>query len=126
MRSLPSTLALLLATALLCGLASWQWHHGDFTALLGAPPVPPGEKLYPSLDPAEVREIRVSNSSLEATFIKQPNGWQAVSPWDDRMAPEAAIGIIRFATGLRCEDYADRGDIDPEKSGLGKTNIPSV
>jgi hypothetical protein len=123
MRSLTSTIALILASACLCGLAFWQWRHGDFTALLGAPPVPIGENLYPGLDPAEVREIRVSSASHEATFVKQPNGWHAITPWDDRMAPEAAVGIIQFAAGLRSEDYADRNDLDPEKSGLGKSTI---
>lgn len=123
MRSLPTTLGLILTSACLCGLAFWQWKHGDFTALLGAPPVPIGETLYPELDPAAVSEIRVTSASHEASFVKQSNGWHALTPWDDRMAPEAAVGIIQFAAGLRSQDYADRGDLDPEKSGLGKSTI---
>ena len=123
MRSLSTTLSLLVASACLTALALWQWRHGDFHALLGAPPVPIGKHLYPGLNTAEVREIRVSSGPNEATFHKQPNGWQATSPWNDRMAPEAAVGIIQFAAGLRSEDYADRDEIDREKFGLGKSNV---
>jgi hypothetical protein len=123
MRSLSTTIGLLLASACLCALAYWQFRHGDFNALLGAPPVPIGENLYPDLDPSEVREIRVSSASQEATFVKKNNGWHAITPWDDRMSPEAAVGIIQFAAGLRSEDYADRSDLAPEKSGLGKSTI---
>lgn len=123
MRSISHTLLLLAICLLFGGAASWQWMHGDFHALLGAPAVPAGQRLYPDFDPSDIREIEIGSALMDARFVKQPNGWQAVTPWQDRMAPEAAIGIIQFVAGLKAEDHADRDDMDPEKSGMGKNSI---
>lgn len=122
MRPLPLTL-FFLVSSVLCGMAWWQWKHGDFQALLGAPAVPIGERLYPDLEPGKVAEIRVSSSNRNAVFRKQENGWQAIEPWNDRMAPEAALGIIRFAAGLKSEDHAPREEVDFQKAGFGKNSI---
>ena len=123
MRSLGFTFILALAAALLCALAGWQWHQGNFNSLLGAPPTPIGQRLYTSFVPNAVRHIRISSSTGNATFALRQDGWQASSPWADRMDPRAAVGIINFTLGLRVEDFAPEDKIDPLKAGLKEGSI---
>lgn len=123
MRSTAATFLMSLATAALCALAGWQWKSGGFEAMFGAPPVPLGGKLYGSLKPEEVRHIHVSGNGANAAFSLGDNGWQASSPWQDRMDPRAATGIIGFTMGMRVEDIADIDDTDSAKSGLGDSAV---
>lgn len=123
MRSLGLTVILALLAMLVCGLASWQWIQGSFDSLLGAPPTPVGERLYSGFTPAEVKNIRILQNGVDASFELGPDGWQATSPWRDRMDPRAAVGIINFTLGLRVEDYAKRDEIDTRDAGLRDQEI---
>jgi Domain of unknown function (DUF4340) len=123
MRSLGFTVILALLAVLVCGLAVWQWLEGSFDSLLGAPPTPVGQRLYTEFTPAEVKYIQVSQNGVSASFELGPEGWQATSPWHDRMDPRAAVGIINFTLGLRVEDFAGRDEVDPQKAGLGDQEI---
>jgi hypothetical protein len=118
MRSLGFTLILALLAILVCGLAGWQWKEGNFNSVLGAPPVPLGKGLYSTFTQPEVKHIQISRNGITASFDLGENGWQATQPWQDRMDPRAAVGIINFTLGLRVEDFAGRADIDEQKAGL--------
>jgi hypothetical protein len=134
MRSIGFTLILALLAILVCGLAGWQWKEGNFHSVLGAPPVPLGERIYSTFTPGEVKHIEISRNGVIASFDLSENGWQATLPWQDRMDPRAAVSIINFTLGLRVEDFAGRDDIDEQKAGLregcvnvrleGKNHIP--
>lgn len=119
MRSLGLTFALGLAAAFLCFLAAWQWRQGNFDSLLGAPPIPVGKRVYDSFKPEDVKHIRVSGAGAGASFSLREKGWQAATPWDDRMDPRAAVSIINFTLGMRVEDLADADEVDPSAAGLG-------
>ncbi|MEI6176323.1 MAG: DUF4340 domain-containing protein [Verrucomicrobiota bacterium] len=125
MRSVAFTFLLAIATAFACGLASWQWHQGNFDTLFGAPPTPVGERIYDSFKPDQVKHIRVSTNGVNASFSLTKDGWQASSPWIDRMDPRAAVAIINFTLSLRVEDHANGDEIDLSKAGLndGAVNI---
>lgn len=118
MRAIGFTLILALLAVFVCGLAGWQWTHGNFNTLLGAPPTPVGERIYSSFTPADVKHIEISQSSVSARFDLGEKGWQSTLPWKDRMDPRAAVGIIQFSLGLRVEDFADRDHVDAQKAGL--------
>ncbi len=118
MRSLGSTVLLGFAAAFLCFLAAWQWREGNFDTLLGTPPVAVGQQLYDSFKPDEVKHIRVSGGGVSASFSLGENGWQAAAPWQDRMDPRAATGIINFTLGMRVEDLADADEVDSSATGL--------
>ncbi|RPJ33236.1 MAG: DUF4340 domain-containing protein [Verrucomicrobiaceae bacterium] len=118
MRSLGFTVALGLAAALLGFVAAWQWRLGNFDALLGTPPVAVGQRVYDSFTPAEVKHIRVSSGGASAGFSLRENGWQAATPWEDRMDPRAAVAIINFTLAMRVEDLAEADDVDPSAAGL--------
>ena len=119
MRSLGITLVLALAAALLVFLAAWQWRLGNFDSLLGEPPAAVGQRIYNSFTPDEVKHIRISAGGASAGFTLRENGWQATAPWQDRMDPRAALGIIRFTLGMRVEDLADADMVDSSATGLG-------
>jgi hypothetical protein len=123
MRSLGFTLILALTAILVCGLAGWQWLGGNFDAILGVRPTPVGKALYPSFTPDQVKHIRVSQSGVSASFSLGENGWQADTPWQDRMDPRAAVGIINFTLGMRVEDFAEYDEIDTLKAGLRESGI---
>ena len=123
MRSLASTFVLALAAAFLCVLAAWQWQQGNFDSLFGAPPTPVGQRIYSSFTPSEVKHLRISGNGTSATFSLRDDGWQAATPWTDRMDPRAAVGIINFTLGLRVEDLAREDEIDPLKAGLSESGI---
>jgi hypothetical protein len=125
MRSLGFTLILALLAILVCGLAGWQWKEGNFNSVLGAPPTAIGERIYSSFTPGEVKHIEISRNGVIANFDLGENGWQATMPWQDRMDPRAAVGIINFTLGLHVEDFAGRAEIDEQKAGLreGGVNI---
>lgn len=123
MRSLAFTLVLGLLAVAACVLARWQWAGGNLDDLLGPPPVPIGHRIYDSFSPSEVKHIRVAQNGVVAMFKLGDRGWEAVSPWKDRMDPRAAVGIINFALGMRVEDYAPADDIDPQAAGLADSRI---
>ena len=123
MRSLGSTFLLAIAAAALCVVAAWQWREGNFDALFGPPPIPVGQRLYTSFTPSEVRHIRVSGNGASAIFSLGENGWQASTPWTDRMDPRAAVAIINFTLGMRVEDLAPLDEINPASAGLGEISI---
>lgn len=123
MRSLGFTLILALLAALTCGLASWQWIEGNFNSILGAPPTPLGQPIYSGFTPSSVKHISVSQNGIAARFNLTSNGWQAATPWTDRMDPRAAVGIINFTLGMRVEDFAGRDEIDAQKAGLRESGI---
>ncbi|MGD9418002.1 MAG: DUF4340 domain-containing protein [Verrucomicrobiota bacterium JB025] len=123
MRSIGFTL-LLLAAALVASLfAGWYWHQGDFESIFGPPATPVGERLYDSFNPSDVRHIKVSHQGTTARFSLTDNGWQATTPWNDRMDPRAAVGIIGFTLGMRVEDITPVDKIDRKLTGLDESRI---
>lgn len=118
MRSPAVTVMLMLIALLSCGLAGWLLSEGDLSALLGVPPAAPGERLYTSFGPEEVCKIQVSARGVDAEFEKAASGWQALQPWQDRMDPRAAVGIISFTLGMRVEDVAPTDEIHLQETGL--------
>ena len=125
MRSFTVTFVLALAAAAICTIAGWQWSRGNFHSIFGTPPVPAGQRIYTAFTPAEVKHIRISDGTSSATFSLTEIGWQAQTPWADRMDPRAAAGIINFTLGLRVEDFAEENQIEPERCGL-KANAISI
>jgi hypothetical protein len=123
MRSLGSTFLLALAAAIVCALAGWQWRQGNFDLLFGAPAVPVGERIYSSFKPEEVRFIHITSNGVSASFSLEPGGWQASSPWNDRMDPRAAVSIINFSLGMRVEDSAPLDETTPAQTGLGDNAV---
>lgn len=123
MRSFFATLLLAIVTAAICALAAWQWREGSFDSVFGAPATPVGQRIYDSFTADQVKHIRITGNNTTATFSLGKGGWQASTPWADRMNPRAAVGIINFTLGMRVEDIAELDDIDPEKTGLGQTAI---
>jgi Domain of unknown function (DUF4340) len=123
MRSPALTLVLLLLAALACVPAVWQWRQGNFDRLFGVPHTAVGAHLYDSFKPADVQHILVASGSVSARFSLKPNGWQATSPWADRMDPRAALGIINFTLGMRVEDVAAVDETDDSQSGLGDSAV---
>ena len=123
MRSLGFTLILLLTAVLVCGLAGWQWMGGNFDSVLGVPPTPVGQRLYTSFTPDKVKHIKVSQNGVSATFSLTDKGWLCITPWQDRMDPRAAVGIIDFALGMRVEDLARVDEMDAQKAGLRESGI---
>ena len=123
MRSLGSTFLLAIVAAVLCVVAAWQWREGNFDSLFGPPPIAVGQRLYTSFTPNEVRHIRVSGNGASAIFSLGENGWQASTPWTDRMDPRAAVAIINFTLGMRVEDLAPLDEIHPASAGLGEISI---
>ena len=125
MRSIAATFVLALAAAAICGVAGWQWSQGNFNSLFGTPPVPVGQRIYSGFKASEVKHIRISDGKTSGTFSLLENGWQALTPWADRMDPRAAVGIINFTLGLRVEDFAQEERMDPNRAGL-KENAISI
>jgi hypothetical protein len=118
MRSIAFTIILVLCTVLVCGLAAWRLQDGSLSSLLGVPPTAPGERLYTSFKPEDVLQIQVSAQGVNAEFAKGANGWQTLQPWQDRMDPRAAVGIISFTLGMRVEDLAPTNKIQLQETGL--------
>jgi len=123
MRSLGFTSLLAITTAIVCALAGLQWRHGNFDSILGAPPTPVGQRIYHSFSANQVKHIRLGANGKSAAFTLTSNGWQATSPWTDRMDPRAAVAIINFTLGMRVEDIAPKDEIDPAKVGLAENSI---
>ncbi len=123
MRSLAFTLLLILCTLLGGGLFAWRLVDGNFSALLGVVPTPPGERLYTSFTPDAVQKIQISAKGTSAEFVKGANGWQMLQPWQDRMDPRAAIGIIGFTLGMRVEDLAPVDEVQMQEAGLTDESI---
>ena len=123
MRSPAYTFLLSIIALVTCGLAGWWLSDGNLSSLFGAPPTPPGERLYTSFAPADVRKIQISAQGKDAEFVKAGNGWQVAQPWQDRMDPRAAVGIISFTLGMRVEDLAPTGEIHLAETGLGEEAI---
>lgn len=123
MRSLGFTIILALLTVLVGGLSTWQWREGSFDRLLGAPPVPIGQRIYTDFATEEVRFIRVSQPGLVHNFELGREGWKCVSPYQDRADPQAAAAIIRFTLTLRVEDSARTEEIDRSQAGLEASGV---
>jgi hypothetical protein len=123
MRSLGFTLLLVVTAAIICALAGLQWRNGNFDSIFGAPPTPVGQRIYDSFSPNQVKFIRIAANGTSASFALKSNGWQAASPWTDRMDPRAAVAIINFTLGMRVEDVAHKDEIDTVKVGLEEKSI---
>ncbi len=119
MRSLIFTLVLALSAFILGGLAVWQMNEGSLDRLLGTPPTPIGEKIYPDLDPGEVTTIILRSGENQARFVHTDSGWVAEKPWKDRMDSRAALAILTFVNTAVAEDAVPRDDLDPALAGLG-------
>lgn len=123
MRSFGFTLILALLAVAASAVAAWQWMEGNFYSVLGAPPTPVGERIYTGFSAPDVKFIRISQNGTMASFELGPNGWQATSPWADRMDPRAAVSIINFTLGMRVEDIAEVDKVDPQKAGLKESGV---
>jgi len=125
LRSLLSTLLLAAATLALGALALWQFQEGSLNRLLGTPPTEIGKRIYPYFQPENVARITVKSGETEAVFLKTPRGWEAATPWHDRMDHRAAVAIITFAATTAARDLTPRDKIDPATAGLkvGDTEI---
>lgn len=123
MRSLAFTFLLALAAVTVCGMAVWQFRQGNFDLVFGAPPTPVGSRIYHAFKPDQVKHIRVIGDGSKATFTLEKDGWQASSPWIDRMDPRAAVAIIDFTLSLRVEDFAPIDEVDLADSGLDRSAI---
>lgn len=123
MRSALATLVLALLAAATCALAAWNLTRGNLETLFGVPPTSVGSRLYSGFAPQEVSRIRIEASGITAEFTRQDSTWFAVSPWQDRMDPRAAVGIIGFTLGMRVEDLAETDDIDESAAGLADGRI---
>jgi hypothetical protein len=124
MRSIGFTLILALLAAAVCGLAAWQWTGGNFNSVLGVPPTPVGQRLYQKFGAQDVKHIQIRHNGVTANFSLTEHGWQASIPWEDRMDPRAAVGIIHFTLGMRVEDFAAIDALeDPKDIGLGASAV---
>lgn len=121
MRSFGFTLILALLAIAASSIAAWHGSGRTFSAVFGVPPTPVGGKLYASFTPDQVKHISVYQNGVSATFSLGPQGWQANSPWQDRMDPRAAVGIINFTLGMRVEDLEEADAIDARKAGLDES-----
>tara|TARA_B110000037_G_scaffold140677_1_gene159099 strand:+ start:36930 stop:38813 length:1884 start_codon:yes stop_codon:yes gene_type:complete len=122
LRSLIVTILLLVTAALLGCLAVWQLREGSLDRLLGPPPTAVGEKIYPDFEPEAVTSITLNSGDIRAHFIKTETGWEATSPWRDRMDPRAAIAILTFTNTATVRDFVPRDSLDPSLAGLATGN----
>lgn len=122
MRSLLTTILLAAVTLALGALAVWQFQDGNLNRFLGTPPSPVGEKIYPDFQPEKVARITVQSGETEAVFVKTPGGWEATTPWHDRMDHRAAIAIITFANTTTARDSLPRNKIEATTAGLNGGN----
>ncbi|KAB2638096.1 MAG: hypothetical protein DVB25_08640, partial [Verrucomicrobia bacterium] len=76
MRSPAFTFLLSLVALVACGLAGWWLSAGNLSTLVGAPPTPPGERLYTAFAPADVRKIQIVAQGKDAEFVKVGGCWQ--------------------------------------------------
>lgn len=123
MRSITFTLLLALAAAAVCGVIGWQIKEGNLDAILGVPPVPPGDRLYKDFHPTDVARISVSAHSVRADFIKTETGWRSASVPRDRMDPRYAGAIVAFTLNLKVLDSAETDEIDRDGAGLREDSI---
>jgi hypothetical protein len=117
-RSLIVTLLIAVTAAVLGVIAVWQLRDGNLHRVLGMPPTPIGERIFPEFDPNEAAMIYLKSGDVQAAFIKTADGWKATKPWEDRMDARAAIAIIGFASSTIVEDLVPRDKIDADRSGL--------
>ncbi len=118
MRSTAFTVFLLVAALLASGLAGWRLAEGNLDALFGVPPEPVGSRLYRSFAAEDVARIRISSPGFDGEFVKNGAAWEGTRPWQDRVDPRAAFGVIAFTLSMRVEDVAPRDEVDLEKIGL--------
>jgi hypothetical protein len=118
MRSFSFTLFLALLAAALCGVIGWQLKEGNLDALLGVPPVQPGERLYTDFLPDDVAKISVESGGIHLEFVKDGSSWKSTTPPHDRMDPRAAANIINYTLGLAVTDHAPTDEIDRVEAGL--------
>ncbi len=123
MRSIGLTFVFALAAAVACGVVAWQVRVGSFDAVFGVPPVAVGSRLYDGFRPEDVKRIRVTFDGTTAFFELKENGWRASKPWDDRMDPRAALGIINFTLGMRVEDHTGIKGFDEAQAGLTRKAV---
>lgn len=100
-------------------IALWQFRDGNLHRVLGMPPTPLGERIFPKFNPNDAAMIYLKSGNVKATFVKTAFGWKSTKPWEDRMDARAAIAIIGFTSGTIAEDLVPRDKIDPELAGFG-------
>ena len=119
MRSIFVTLLIAFGMSALGVIALWQFRDGNLHRVLGMPPTPLGERIFPKLNPNDAAMIYLKSGNVKATFVKTAFGWKSTKPWEDRMDARAAIAIIGFTSGTIAEDLVPRDKIDPELAGFG-------
>jgi len=122
-RSLFFTILFLLATVVLGVVSLWQFREGNLNRILGTPPTPIGGRIYPDFQPQAVTFITVSSGDNLAHFIKTESGWEATTPWLDRMDARAALSILTFVNTAMVEGVVTRDELDPALAGLTTGNI---
>lgn len=126
MRSIGFTFFLALIAAIATWLAALQWHQRSFDIIFGKAPVAVGKNLYTNFRPESVKSIQLYANGIRATFNLTPNGWQATTPWHDRMDPIAAVAVIQFTLGMRVEDLSHEDKVNLTQAGLGENGIRVV
>lgn len=119
MRSIFVTLLIAFGMTALGVIALWQFRDGNLHRVLGMPPTPLGERIFPKFNPNDAAMIYLKSGDVKATFVKTAFGWKSIKPWEDRMDARAAMAIIGFTSGTIAEDLVPRGKIDPELAGFG-------
>ena len=119
MRSIFVTLLIAFGMSALGVIALWQFRDGNLHRVLGMPPTPLGERIFPKFNPNDAAMIYLKSGNVKATFVKTAFGWKSTKPWEDRMDARAAIAIIGFTSGTIAEDLVPRDKIDPELAGFG-------
>ncbi|WAC18774.1 DUF4340 domain-containing protein [Luteolibacter sp. SL250] len=123
MRSFSFTVFLALSAVVICGVIGWQLKEGNLDAILGVPPVQPGEHLYSGFRPDDVTKISVESGGIHLEYAKQDGIWKSTTPPHDRMDPKAAAGLIGYTLGLKVTDHAPVDEIDRMEAGLREGNV---
>ncbi|MCW1884730.1 DUF4340 domain-containing protein [Luteolibacter flavescens] len=122
MRSISFTLLLLVVTTGVTMTAAMRFSEGSLDRLLGPKSAVQGDRLY-DFDPQKIHRILLSGNGVKAECVFEKGIWRVAKPWDDRMDPSAADGILNFTLGTRVEEIIPEGKIDSSKAGLVEGTI---
>lgn len=102
MRSVVFTLFLCLLAFVSVCLAAIRMADGSLARVFGAPATSIGDALY-EFDPGTVSNIGLQGNGVKAYCRRTENGWEIMSPWQDRMDPRIAQKLVSFTLASRVE-----------------------